>query len=130
MTHHSMFYKLGKLHNMTYNDHNFGMTGILGLRLWNTNLPRFPMYSEGCGLGEPLWAGEYAINQTGLFVRHIHQTGRLPYKLKLEVGMGEGGLLEIVRLFFSVLASKVECDMTLTYIIMTMCVKETLWTLV
>lgn len=44
----------------------------------------FPMYSEGCGLGEPLWAGEYAINQTGLFVRHIHQTGRLPYKLKLE----------------------------------------------
>lgn len=42
------------------------------------------MYSEGCGLGEPLWAGEYAINQTGLFVRHIHTTGRLPYKLKVE----------------------------------------------
>ena len=42
------------------------------------------MYSEGCGLGEALWAGEYAINQTGLFVRHIHEKGRLPYKLTVE----------------------------------------------
>lgn len=46
------------------------------------------MYSEGCGLGEPLWAGEYAINQTGLFVRHIHSTGRLPYKLTLQATVG------------------------------------------
>lgn len=59
--------------------------------LWRNSpksLLRFPMYSEGCGLGEPLWAGEYAINQTGLFVRHIHSTGRLPYKLTLQAPGG------------------------------------------
>ncbi|CAJ1363046.1 unnamed protein product [Effrenium voratum] len=44
----------------------------------------FPMYSEGCGLGQPLWSAANALNQTGLFVRHIYETGRLPYQMKLE----------------------------------------------
>ncbi|CAJ1460721.1 unnamed protein product [Effrenium voratum] len=44
----------------------------------------FPMYSEGCGLGEPLWAAERALNQSGLFVRHIFESGRVPYQLQLK----------------------------------------------
>ncbi|CAE7568219.1 est [Symbiodinium sp. CCMP2592] len=44
----------------------------------------FPMYSEGCGSGTELWQGAYAINKTGLFVRHIAETGRLPYKVTIE----------------------------------------------
>jgi len=56
----------------------------------------FPMYSEGCGSGEELWAGANAINSTGLFVRHIVSTGRLPYKIHLEgphLGPPESGIL-------------------------------------
>eukprot|EP00913_Durusdinium_trenchii_P029161 g27337.t1 len=67
----------------------------------------FPMYSEGCGLGEPLWAGAYAINQTGLFVRHIHEQGRLPYKLKVEGPNGGPPESSILAKFWQPSVSKV-----------------------
>jgi len=44
----------------------------------------FPMYSEGCGGRKPLWNAVHALNRTGLFVRHIAQTGRPPYRFNLE----------------------------------------------
>eukprot|EP00439_Symbiodinium_sp_Y106_P006331 s2989_g1.t1 len=54
------------------------------VKMHNNRVKLFPMYSEGCGSGTELWQGAYAINKTGLFVRHIAETGRLPYKVTIE----------------------------------------------
>merc|ERR1719382_1294124 len=33
----------------------------------------FPMYSEGCGTGHPLWQAQLALNRTAEFVRAVSQ---------------------------------------------------------
>lgn len=35
----------------------------------------FPMYSEGCGSGLPLWPALHALNQTARHIRHVTRTG-------------------------------------------------------
>jgi acetyl esterase/lipase len=38
----------------------------------------FPMYSEGCGSGKPLWPAQRALRRAGRFLREVAATGRPP----------------------------------------------------
>ena len=38
----------------------------------------FPMYSDGCGSGEPLWSAQRALRRTGRFLRDVAATGLSP----------------------------------------------------
>ena len=47
----------------------------------------FPMYSEGCGTGEPLWEAQSSLHRAGLFVRRVAQTGHGPCDSSTKLGL-------------------------------------------